>query len=236
MLIIIEDRNYRKLYFDVEPSDTIFNVKSKIIDRTGYDYDEFCLYFKGEYLGENHTLADYNIQKESILRCGYQYNLIFEGKYYKKTGTGCAYCHGDLFGFIAEKTGIPREELYLVNGSEKILDKDFNIKECTLKEYYFIKKDSKIIKIKMPSNNCFYISVSKELDYYKLIELIAKNHFNYFNIIDDQKYMKFKENLLKNFNLILNGRIIDEKEDLNEIGNVTKIEVIRKTKNLDKKE
>ena len=78
MLIIIEDRNYRRLYFDVEWVDTIDYVKSKIMDRTGYDYDEFCLYFKGEYLEENRTLADYNIQKESLLRCGYQYNLILK--------------------------------------------------------------------------------------------------------------------------------------------------------------
>ena len=84
-----------------------------------------------------------------------------------------------------------------------------------------------------------YISVPKELDYYKLIELIAKNHFNYYNIVDDKKLMNFKENLMKKFNLILNGRIIDEKEDLNEIGTfteITEIEVVRKIKKLDKKE
>ena len=229
---IIVDYYLEKHTIEVEPSDTILDIKNKLNYITSTDHFIIRKSLYSDISGNEVTVKELCLKEgdKILLRNGYCFYINFDNKKYKLEGEGCACCKRDLlYNFMACTTGISKEDFNLVNDGI-ILERNLGLKKFYKKEFDLVLKENvKKVKIKY-KDSYLYITYKDSLTYNEFFKLFVESHSRKLfggEIVGNIE--KLQQRFKSEINLIINGKIINENDNLNEIENLDEIIMISKS-------
>ena len=134
MQIFFKTTTGKKIILDVEPYETIMDIKEKIKDEEDVYLEKQNLFFARKQLEDDRTLEDYNIKSDSIIHLvtktgGIIFKIKFEDKIFK-TEKWCPCCKKgiDLKEFMNKKTKISINNFELIC-EEKTLEDNISLEQ-----------------------------------------------------------------------------------------------------------